>query len=153
MTASTATTPAPQAKFSFVLEHPPAAPAAAAAHFAARLACETDPSDLKADLDRGTAPLIVIDARGTEYYAECHILGAVSLPQRQIGPETTARFPRDAVLVTYCSGPGCNGATKAALKLAALGFRVKELIGGLEYWRHEGLPVEGTLGESASLYG
>jgi len=30
---------------------------------------------------------------------------------------------------------------------------VKEMIGGLEYWRKEGYPVEGRLGEKAPLYG
>jgi rhodanese-related sulfurtransferase len=55
-------------------------------------------------------------------------------------------------IVTYCWGPGCNSSTKAALKLASLGFKVKEMIGGLEYWRHEGLPIEGTLGAAAPLY-
>ena len=59
--------------------------------------------------------------------------------------ETTADLPKDQVMVTYCWGPGCNGSTKGALKLAALGFRVKELIGGLEYWMREGGPVEGKL--------
>jgi rhodanese-related sulfurtransferase len=44
--------------------------------------------------------------------------------------------------VTYCWGPGCNGATKAALEFAKLGYPVKEMIGGFEYWAREGLPVE-----------
>jgi rhodanese-related sulfurtransferase len=38
-------------------------------------------------------------------------------------------------------GPGCNGSTRAAARLAALGFQVKELIGGLEYWKREGYPT------------
>lgn len=49
--------------------------------------------------------------------------------------------------------PACNTATKACAKLSELGFRVKEMIGEIEYWRHEGFPVEGTLGDKASLYG
>jgi rhodanese-related sulfurtransferase len=44
-------------------------------------------------------------------------------------------------VVTYCWGPGCDGATRAALALARIGFRVKEMIGGIEYWTREGLPV------------
>ena len=40
----------------------------------------------------------------------------------------------------------------AAARLAALGFKVKEMIGGLEYWRQEGCPVEGALGAGAPLY-
>jgi hypothetical protein len=45
-------------------------------------------------------------------------------------------------VVTYCWGPGCNGATRAALEFARLGFRVKEMIGGYEYWVREGFPVQ-----------
>ena len=59
--------------------------------------------------------------------------------------ETTAQLPKDRVMVTYCWHPGCNASTKGSLKLAALGFRVEELIGGLEYFIKEGGRVEGTL--------
>jgi rhodanese-related sulfurtransferase len=139
--------------FSFVLEHPAAEPAAANRHFISRLAVETDPSDVKLDLERGHPGIVVVDARSAEAWERCHIPGSISLPHRTIGPETTAMLPRDRVIVTYCWGPGCNAATKAAAKLGALGFRVKEMIGGLEYWRHEGSPVEGTEGTSAAMFG
>jgi rhodanese-related sulfurtransferase len=45
-------------------------------------------------------------------------------------------------VVTYCWGPGCNGATRAALALARLGYEVREMLGGIEYWIREGFPVE-----------
>ena len=45
------------------------------------------------------------------------------------------------------------GATKAAARLSALGFRVKEMLGGIEYWRKEGFEVEGTKGTEAPLVG
>jgi rhodanese-related sulfurtransferase len=45
-------------------------------------------------------------------------------------------------VITYCWGPGCDGATRAALALAELGYQVKEMIGGIEYWIREGLPVQ-----------
>jgi rhodanese-related sulfurtransferase len=79
--------------------------------------------------------------------------GSISLPYRTISARTTAHLSKDTVLVTYCWGPHCNASTKGALALAALGFRVKEMLGGLEYWRRECLPVEGTLGYRAPLYG
>ena len=142
----------PPATFSFVLEYPPATPEEARRHFAAKLSVETDPSDVKTDLERGLRNFVFADVRSAQAYAECHAAGAVSLPARQISAETTRHLDKDVPIVTYCWGPGCNGSTKAALKLAALGFRVKEMIGGLEYWRHEGLPVEGSLGDSASWY-
>ena len=52
----------------------------------------------------------------------------------------------------YCWGPACNGASKAAARLAAQGYRVKEMLGGIEYWRKEGGALEGTLREAAPLY-
>lgn len=113
---------------------------------------ETDPFDVQADLDGGTAP-VIIDPRPVEAYELCHIRGAISLPYRSIDLSSVARLPQGAVFVTYGWGPACNAGTKAAARLAALGFPVKEMIGGLEYWRREGRPVDGTLGDRAPLYG
>jgi len=61
-------------------------------------------------------------------------------------------LPKDRVCVVYCWGVACNGSTKAAMRLSELGFRVKELVGGIEYWRKEGGEVEGTLGPDAPMY-
>jgi hypothetical protein len=52
-------------------------------------------------------------------------------------------------VITYCWGPGCDGATKAALALAGLGYRVKEMIGGIEYWIREGFAVQTETGQVA----
>jgi rhodanese-related sulfurtransferase len=138
---------------SFVLEHPVAAPDVGRQHFAARLTCETDPSDVHADLDRGVDRIVVVDTRSPQHYADCHIPGALNIPHRTITPESTAHLSPDVCVVVYCWGPGCNAATKGAARLSALGFQVKEMIGGLEYWRHEGYAVEGSLGSEAPLYG
>ena len=55
----------------------------------------------------------------------------------------------DVAVVTYCWGPGCDGATRAALALARRGLRVKEMLGGLEYWVREGLPLQTDAGVTA----
>ena len=137
---------------SFVLDPAPATPDEARRHFAAKLSFETDPTDLATDLERGVTSLVVVDSRAPQAYAACHIPGAINLPTRTITAESTASLPKDAVLVVYCWGPGCNGSTRAALRLSMLGFRVKGLIGGIEWWRHEGHAVEGALGASAPMY-
>ena len=67
--------------------------------------------------------------------------GAVHLPGREIAARAEAELDRSVPVVTYCWGPGCNGATRAALALALLGYRVREMFGGFEYWAREGLPV------------
>jgi rhodanese-related sulfurtransferase len=121
----------------------PARPAEAAAHFAARLRFETDCADVHRDLAAGVAGFVVVDARSPSAYAAGHVPGARSLPHAAIAPETTHDLPRDALVVTYCAGPHCNGATRAAAALARLGYSVKEMIGGMAGWRAEGFAVAG----------
>jgi rhodanese-related sulfurtransferase len=119
-----------------------AAPADAAVHFASRLAVETDVSDVAAALDSGTPGFVLLDSRSAEAWAQGHVPGAVHLPGREIPTRAKRELDRSVPVVAYCWGPGCNGATRAALALARLGYRVKEMIGGFEYWAREGLPVE-----------
>ncbi|AQZ67513.1 Rhodanese-related sulfurtransferase [[Actinomadura] parvosata subsp. kistnae] len=121
---------------------------AAIAHFSARLSFETDVSDVAADLLAGTPGLVVVDSRSRESWDQGHIEGAVHLPTREIAARAGAMVPKDAAVVTYCWGPGCNGATRAALEFAKLGYQVKEMIGGFEYWAREGFPVETASGVS-----
>ncbi|MEV5553759.1 rhodanese-like domain-containing protein, partial [Nonomuraea wenchangensis] len=119
---------------------------AAVAHFAARLTFETDVSDVAADLAAGLPGLVVIDSRSRESWDQGHVPGAVHLPTREIADRAAGLVPPDAQVVTYCWGPGCNGATRAALEFARLGYQVKEMIGGFEYWAREGLAVETASG-------
>jgi rhodanese-related sulfurtransferase len=122
-----------------VLRVPAAAPAEAAAYFAASLAFHTDVSDVAAALaSDGDPGFTVVDCRSTEAWDQGHIPGAVHLPTAQI-PQLAAHFldPGRPVVV-HCWGPGCNGATRAALALAELGYPVKEMLGGMEYWVREG---------------
>jgi rhodanese-related sulfurtransferase len=128
--------------FSLVLETPAADPAEGGRHFAAKLAVETDPSDVHTDLAKGATGFVVVDCRSAEKFATGHIPGALSLPYRTISAETTRHLPKDKVLVAYCTSVHCNSSTKGAVRLAALGFRVKEMLGGIEGWQHEGYPVE-----------
>ncbi len=140
MTA-TATVLSQAKKHSRVLETEPAEAASAAQHFHSKLAFETDPSDVYTDMRNGETGFIVIDARRPESYARGHIPGSINLPYRTIDAET-ANLPKDKVLVTYCAGVYCNASTRAAAKLSALGFRVKEMLDGFEGWTREGFPLE-----------
>lgn len=136
---STMTSP----RTSLVLETVPLPPAEAAARLRAQLAMTTDASDVQADLAAGAPGFVVIDARSAENYARGHVPGALSFPHRTITAETAARLvPPGTPVVTYCDGIHCNASTKAAAKLAALGYPVKEMLDGLEGWRRDGFPVE-----------
>ena len=116
-------------------------PAEAAAHVAARLAVETDVSDVHAALESGVPGFVLLDSRGAEAWAQGHVPGAVHLPGREIAARAAAELDPAVPVVAYCWGPGCNGATRAALALAQLGYRVREMLGGFEYWAREGLTV------------
>ncbi|MES9540657.1 MULTISPECIES: rhodanese-like domain-containing protein [unclassified Actinomadura] len=130
-------TPAPAAT-----QAPAATADEALRHFAARLAFETDVSDVAAQLAEGTPGLVVVDTRSAESWAQGHVQGAVHLPTAEIADRAAALVPEGATVVVYCWGPGCNGAQKAALEFAKLGRPVKEMLGGFEYWAREGCPVE-----------
>ena len=120
---------------------PAAADSRAIDFFADKLRCETDPADVRADMENGVDEFVVLDVRSAEDYALKHVCGAVSLPHSRITRKRLREFPDDTLFVVYCWGPGCNGSTKAALKLAQLGYAVKEMIGGIEYWEREGYPL------------
>ncbi|MEV5885924.1 rhodanese-like domain-containing protein [Streptomyces sp. NPDC052020] len=126
-----------------VLRVAPAAPADAAAYFRAALAFHADASDVAAALAAGGDPgFAVVDSRSTAAWDQGHVPGAVHLPTALIPEQAERLLDRSVPVVTYCWGPGCDGATRAALALAELGFRVKEMLGGFEYWVREGFEFE-----------
>ncbi len=116
-------------------------PAEAAAHFSRRLAVETDVSDVHAALESGDPGFVLLDSRSAQAWAQGHVPGARHLPRTEVAVRAATELDRSVPVVTYCWGPGCNGATRAALALAQRGFRVREMLGGFEYWAREGLPV------------
>ena len=128
-------------EISAVLEYGAPAPGETATMMGDKLRFHTDSWDLSVDLRAGVSDIAVIDARSREAYTAGHIPGAVSFPHREMSAETTAQLDRNKVYVVYCDGIGCNASTKGAYKLAGLGFRVKELLGGIDWWRRDGHPV------------
>jgi rhodanese-related sulfurtransferase len=118
------------------------AASAALAHFRARLEFETDPSDVAAAIGTGDPGFVLVDSRGDAAWAQGRVPGALHLPTATIADAAPRLLPPGTPVVVYCWGPGCNGATKAALAFAALGHPVQEMLGGFEYWAREGLEVE-----------
>jgi rhodanese-related sulfurtransferase len=105
--------------------------------FAAKLAFQTDVTDVHAALASDTFTLV--DTRDLAAWRQGHIPGAVHIPRRMIPLKP---LDRAKPIVVYCWGPGCDGATRAAHEFARRGHDVKEMIGGIEYWIREGFPVE-----------
>lgn len=108
-----------------------------------KLAFEMDPSDLFKALNDGEK-LIVLDARKSFGFDLEHIPTAINIPHSEMNEESTRNLDKDFTYVTYCDGIGCNASTKGALNMSKLGFKVKELIGGLEWWKFDGYATEGT---------
>lgn len=117
--------------------------------YQAKLNYETDSWDLFEALNNGE-PVVVIDARSPEAYTIEHIPTAVNIPHRTMSEATTSELDTSKVYVTYCDGIGCNASTKGALNMAKLGFQVKELMGGLDWWKRDGYETKGKQGVSGS---
>ena len=120
----------------------PAAPAdAALAHFEGSLRFETDCWDVHSVLGTPQQDFVLLDVRGSEKYAEGHVPGAVDLAHRKIIGSKLAEYPADTLFVTYCAGPHCNGAARAAIRIAKLGRPVKIMPGGVTGWLDEGFEL------------
>jgi rhodanese-related sulfurtransferase len=116
-------------------------PQQAAGLFAERLALQTDASDVYAAMRMTDPGFVLVDARSAEAWDQGHIPGAVHLPHARIAGRAAALLDPAVPVVTYCWGPGCNGATRAALALSLAGYPAREMLGGIEYWIREGFPV------------
>ena len=110
-------------------------------YFEAKLSYETDGSDLYAAQKAGEA-VVVVDVRSDEAWAQGRIPGAVHMHYREIAERAPQEIAVDSEVVVYCWSPGCNAGAKGAAEFAKLGYRVRELIGGFEYWAREGYPIE-----------
>lgn len=118
-------------------------------HFRNRLRFETDPSDVHVAMRRPQPGFVLVDTRSRAAWEQGHVPGAVHLPTARVETGAAGLIEPGTPVVTYCWGPGCNGATKAALAFALLGYEVREMLGGYEYWVREGLPVETAEGIAA----
>lgn len=120
-----------------------AAPAEQAlAHFQASLAFETDCWDVHHAMTTGGQDFVLLDVRGSDKYARGHVPGALDLAHGKIIGSKIAQFAEGTVFVTYCAGPHCNGAARAAIRLARLGRPVKIMAGGYTGWIDEGFALE-----------
>ena len=107
-------------------------------HYQAKLEYEMDSSDLYSARQSTDYNYVVVDGRSPEAFAVEHIPEAINLWHKELNANNTAKLDKSKTYVCYCDGIGCNGSTKTALKLLTLGFKVKELIGGLDWWKRDG---------------
>ncbi|MEO0049013.1 MAG: hypothetical protein RL556_345 [Actinomycetota bacterium] len=114
-------------------------------HFTKRLAFETDASDVHAAFEAGDR-FVLVDVRGQSSWDQGRISGAIHMHHSEIAERAPKEIPLDMLVVVYCWGPGCNGAHRGALNFALLGYQVREMLGGFEYWAREGYAVVNDAG-------
>jgi rhodanese-related sulfurtransferase len=119
------------------------------AYYQKKLSYETDSWDLYLAL-KADSNVVVVDGRSPQAFEREHIPGAINLPHKALCFNTTDILDKSKVYVTYCDGIGCNASTKTALKLLTLGFQVKELLGGLDWWIRDGYATAGTAGREGT---
>jgi rhodanese-related sulfurtransferase len=124
-----------------VTEHPAATPAAALEHFERLFQFETDCWDVHAAMALPVPGFVLLDVRSPDEFLKGHVAGAVSLPHGRITERNLAEYSPETLFVVYCAGPHCNGADRAAVRLARLGRPVKKMIGGVEGWKDEGFAL------------
>jgi rhodanese-related sulfurtransferase len=120
---------------------PAARPQLALEHFESLLSFETDCWDTHEALRAGEPGFVLIDARSPALFEHGHVPGAINIPHGKIIASRMSAYPRDTLFVTYCGGPHCNGAARAAAKLARLGYPVKLMAGGMAGWIAEGFAL------------
>lgn len=132
---------------SVITEFPAATPQETERHFLRRLSVETDCADIHYAINNEPQDFVLLHVVGSEAtFARCHLPGAVHLPHAQMTAERMQVWPAGTLFVVYCAGPHCNGADRAALKLARLGLPVKIMIGGITGWADEGHAFVGDSG-------
>jgi len=113
----------------------------ALAHFEALLQYETDCWDVHHAVSNGRKDFVLLDVRAESLYTAGHLPESENLPHHKINNAVLSTYPLDTLFVVYCAGPHCNGADKAAVRMAKLQRPVKKLIGGVTGWIDEGFEL------------
>lgn len=124
-----------------VAEVPPATSAETLRHFEQLLSFETDCWDVHEAMQHDAPGFILLDVRAPQSFQAGHLASAINLPHGKINERNLAAYPPETLFVVYCNGPHCNGADRAAVRLARLGRSVKKMIGGIEGWKDEGFEL------------
>ena len=107
-----------------------------------KLDFEMDPTDLFEALVKGEN-YIPLDTRRAVAFSKEHIPDAISITHREMDENSVKHLDKAITYVCYCKGNGCNASTRGALKMTKMGFKIKELFGGLECWKEDGYATEG----------
>jgi rhodanese-related sulfurtransferase len=121
-----------------------------AAYFATKLEAEWGPFDLKHALDERKSQIVVLDTRTSDAFAEEHVSGAINIPEAELA-QRLKELPKNKEIVPYCWNITCHLATRVALSLAQKGYRVHELVGGIDRWKESGFAITSAKEEPANV--
>jgi rhodanese-related sulfurtransferase len=100
------------------------------------------PVDLKVKLENGEE-VCIIDTREREKFTECHLPGAISVPQISI-PTNLDKFPNEGEVIIYCQYGMKSEQVFLYLKEKAKRRNIYILEGGIYQWAKDvdpSLPV------------
>lgn len=100
-------------------------------------------ADVNGFATRITDPdVVLLDVRTAEEYNECHLQNALNIDVKQSGFVEKAKsiLPADKTIAVYCRS-GVRSVI-AANQLAAEGYKVVNLKGGIKAWNEAGMPVQ-----------
>ena len=97
--------------------------------------------ELKADL--AAKKVTLLDANGSETWAEGHIPGAIDFAANQDKLAKVLPKDKDALVVAYCGGPKCKAYQAAARAAEKLGYtNIRHLTAGISGWKEAGEKTE-----------
>jgi len=92
-------------------------------------------SEVKSMIDNGD-PLVLVDVRTEDEYAQRHIEGALLIPHGEIEERAGDELPdKDALVIVYCRSGGRS--ESAARKLIDLGYANVLDMGGILEWAYD----------------
>ncbi len=114
-------------------------PKKALAYFEDKVAFTTGPIEVDYLWKETRGGFNIIDVRAAKDFHDCHVPGAVCLPEDQW--ESCKGLSKDKLNVVYCYSHVCHLAAKAAVVFAKAGYPVMEMDGGFEEWMDNNLGV------------
>ena len=91
---------------------------------------------------------VVLDVREDDEWAAGHVPGATHIPLGQL-PARLWEIDRDRPVLAMCRSG--NRSKTAAVQLAAAGFEVANVVGGMKAWHSAGLPTVTDSGAPGSV--
>jgi rhodanese-related sulfurtransferase len=118
-----------------------ATPAQLKRYFAAKLAAELGPHNVKRLIESASQDFVILDVRAAKGFQDGHIPGAINIPFEEL-PDRLQELPKRQEILCYCWDVTCTLSTKAAYVLASKGWHAREIVGGIEAWQSAGFPIQ-----------